>query len=90
MFLWRAGHNTRYLASLVVLFLVLVVLLVYLRTCVAWQLSILGEGSFGVVVLAADLRRNEAVAVKLIPRGPQLADFSRYVKREILHQSTLR
>lgn len=53
-------------------------------------MEVLGEGSFGVVVLARDLRRNEPVAVKLIPRGPQLTDFSRYVKREIIHQSTLR
>eukprot|EP00884_Botryococcus_braunii_P019876 jgi/Botrbrau1/6572/Bobra.40_2s0035.1 len=54
------------------------------------QVEVLGEGSFGVVVLAADMRRNDLVAVKLIPRGPQLADFARYVKREIIHQSTLR
>ncbi|CAD7702860.1 unnamed protein product, partial [Ostreobium quekettii] len=48
--------------------------------------GILGEGSFGLVVLATDLRIKDAsrnlVAVKLIPRGEH--GITKYVEREVL------
>ena len=43
-------------------------------------------------VQAVDTRRNPPVevAIKLLPRGDFMKIFKTYIKREILHQSTLR
>ena len=56
------------------------------------QVTILGQGSFGVVAKAVDNRRTPPmeVAIKLLPRGDFIKIFKVYIKREILHQSTLR
>ena len=55
-------------------------------------MTILGQGSFGVVAKALDNRRSPPVevAIKLLPRGDFTRIFKNYIKREILHQSTLR
>ena len=56
------------------------------------QITILGQGSFGVVAKATDTRRSppQEVAIKLLPRGDLTRVFQIYIKREILHQSSLR
>lgn len=46
----------------------------------------LNEGHFGKVKLAYDKEKKEYVAVKFIPRGPQVTE---YVEREILNHRTL-
>ncbi|KAK9803878.1 hypothetical protein WJX72_001318 [[Myrmecia] bisecta] len=54
------------------------------------QICQLGQGTFGVVVKALDLRTNQEVAVKLLPRGDFVRNYKTYVKREIQHHSSLR
>ncbi|CAD7698081.1 unnamed protein product [Ostreobium quekettii] len=46
----------------------------------------LNEGHFGKVMLAYDNEKNQYVAIKFIPRGPQV---TQYVEREILNHRTL-
>lgn len=57
------------------------------------QTGVLGEGSFGRVLKALDLRAPAApaeVAIKLLPRGDFVKNYRTYVKREIVHQSSLK
>ncbi|KAK9813840.1 hypothetical protein WJX73_001401 [Symbiochloris irregularis] len=56
------------------------------------NIQVLGQGTFGVVARAMDTRTNPPmeVAVKLLRRGNFIRDFRTYVKREIVHQSSLR
>ena len=56
------------------------------------QVQVLGQGTFGVVAKALDLRRNppQYVALKLLRRGDFMKVFRTYVKREIVHQSSLK
>ena len=60
-------------------------------TCVL-QIQVLGQGTFGVVAKALDLRRDPPVivAIKLLRRGDFIKIFRTYVKREIVHQSSLK
>mmetsp|Transcript_10857 Transcript_10857/g.32543 ORF Transcript_10857/g.32543 Transcript_10857/m.32543 type:complete len:344 (+) Transcript_10857:974-2005(+) len=55
-------------------------------------ISILGQGSFGTVFRAQGTPDNGGieVAIKLLPRGEFIKNFKTYVKREIVHQSSLR
>lgn len=56
------------------------------------QIQILGQGTFGVVAKALDTSHDPAVvvAVKLLRRGDFIKIFRTYVKREIVHQSSLK
>ncbi|GAB4818130.1 hypothetical protein N2152v2_005176 [Parachlorella kessleri] len=57
------------------------------------QTGLLGEGSFGRVLRAVDLRSTQQpleVAIKLLPRGDFVKNYKTYVKREIVHQSSLK
>jgi serine/threonine protein kinase len=56
------------------------------------QTGILGQGTFGCVVRALDPDGTPPteVAIKLLPRGTFIKNFKTYVKREILHQSSLK
>ena len=56
------------------------------------QIRVLGQGTFGVVVKALDLRQQPpvVVAIKLLRRGEFIRVFQTYVKREIVHQSSLK
>ena len=56
------------------------------------QTGELGQGTFGVVIKALDLRTQPPVevAIKLLPRGDFVKNYKTYVKREIQNQSGLR
>lgn len=56
------------------------------------QNGFLGQGTFGIVVKALDLRTEPPleVAIKLLPRGDIVKSYKTYVKREIENQSRLR
>ena len=56
------------------------------------QTGELGQGTFGVVIKALDLRTHPPVevAIKLLPRGDFVKNYKTYVKREIQNQSGLR
>lgn len=56
------------------------------------QICLLGQGTFGIVVKAMDLRTDPSleVAIKLLPRGDIVKSYKTYVKREIENQSRLR
>lgn len=55
-------------------------------------ISVIGQGTFGKVVLAKDQRisGHPLVAIKLIRRGKFFRDYKLYVAREILHHGSLR
>lgn len=57
-----------------------------------WQTGVLGQGTFGMVIRATDPETDPPtdVAIKLLPRGNFIKNFKTYVKREILHQSSLK
>ncbi|KAK9832466.1 hypothetical protein WJX74_011045 [Apatococcus lobatus] len=59
--------------------------------------GLLGQGSFGIVVLVEDTEAKQAGAqppqewaIKLLKRGHFVAELRRYIGREILHQADLR
>jgi serine/threonine-protein kinase SRK2 len=56
------------------------------------QTGLLGQGTFGMVIRATDPETDPPtdVAIKLLPRGNFIRNFKTYVKREILHQSSLK
>lgn len=56
------------------------------------QTGVLGEGTFGVVLRARDPQAmgGGEIAIKLLPRGDFVKNFKTYVKREIVHQSSLK
>ena len=56
------------------------------------QTGVLGQGTFGMVIRATDPETDPPadVAIKLLPRGTFIKNFKTYVKREILHQSSLK
>ncbi|KAK9915501.1 hypothetical protein WJX75_000010 [Coccomyxa subellipsoidea] len=56
------------------------------------QTGVLGQGTFGTVIRATDSETDPPtdVAIKLLPRGNFIKNFKTYVKREILHQSSLK
>ena len=56
------------------------------------QTGVLGQGTFWMVIRATDPESDPPadVAIKLLPRGTFIKNFKTYVKREILHQSSLK
>lgn len=60
--------------------------------CADVQTGVLGRGTFGMVIRATDPETDPPtdVAIKLLPRGNFIKNFKTYVKREILHQSSLK
>jgi serine/threonine-protein kinase SRK2 len=57
------------------------------------QIGVIGSGTFGVVIKALDVRDAASpveVAVKMLPRGNLVRAYRTYVKREIVHHSSLR
>ncbi|KAL6770548.1 SNRK2F [Auxenochlorella protothecoides x Auxenochlorella symbiontica] len=66
-----------------------------LLDCVPHYVEIgdLGRGNFGLVLRALDTRptsQSPEVAIKMLPRGEFIRNYKTYVKREIVHQSSLR
>ncbi|GAB4823630.1 hypothetical protein N2152v2_010676 [Parachlorella kessleri] len=53
------------------------------------HVAVLGRGSFGLVVLAKDVRTGQLAAVKLLPRGELIKSFRIMVLREVLHHGSL-